>query len=160
MAYWVYKLAHKEKWKAYQKYSFDEMILFLIDNYSLFHEYEQYSTRPKNIDSVYRNFYMPWRYQPMIYTTRFESLVGSKGGGSTHDQIREIMNIASHLGYPITRTRAQEIAFVIFGAPNVTFREGKIGSWKQHFKPVHKIAFKRVAGKLLIDLGYEKNLYW
>jgi hypothetical protein len=41
-----------------------------------------------------------------------------------------------------------------------TFHKGKIGSWRTHFNNRHKEAFKRVAGDLLIELGYEQNLNW
>ncbi|HSM84450.1 MAG TPA: sulfotransferase, partial [Nodosilinea sp.] len=38
--------------------------------------------------------------------------------------------------------------------------KGSIGGWQKYFKDSHKQAFKRVAGDLLIDLGYETNLDW
>lgn len=41
-----------------------------------------------------------------------------------------------------------------------TFRRGKIGSWRDEFKAEHKAAFKKIAGHLLIDWGYEKDLNW
>jgi hypothetical protein len=41
-----------------------------------------------------------------------------------------------------------------------TFRTGKVGGWKTVFNDEHKTQFKTVAGALLIELGYEKNLDW
>lgn len=41
-----------------------------------------------------------------------------------------------------------------------TFRKGKIGSWREEFDSEIKQEFKVVAGKLLIDFGYERNLDW
>ncbi|KKI93653.1 hypothetical protein WQ54_03335 [Bacillus sp. SA1-12] len=41
-----------------------------------------------------------------------------------------------------------------------TFRSGKIGEWKKEFKEEHKTAFKKIAGDLLIQQGYEKDNNW
>jgi len=39
-------------------------------------------------------------------------------------------------------------------------RKGKVGDWKNFFTEKHKEIFKEIAGKTLIELGYEKNLDW
>lgn len=41
-----------------------------------------------------------------------------------------------------------------------TFRKGEIGGWKKVFTKKHKKLMKSIAGQLLIDLGYEKDLNW
>lgn len=41
-----------------------------------------------------------------------------------------------------------------------TFREGKIASWREEFDDKTKEMFKKVAGNLLIDFGYERNHNW
>jgi len=41
-----------------------------------------------------------------------------------------------------------------------TARKGVIGDWKNYFTDSHKQEFKRIAGDLLIDLGYESDLNW
>jgi hypothetical protein len=41
-----------------------------------------------------------------------------------------------------------------------TFRKGTIGNWKDEFTEPTKKAFKDVAGNILIQLGYEKDLNW
>jgi len=38
--------------------------------------------------------------------------------------------------------------------------EGSVGKWKQQIKLREKLLFKKMAGDLLIQLGYEKNLNW
>lgn len=43
---------------------------------------------------------------------------------------------------------------------SLTFRSGKIGSWKLEFDDEIKTAFKKVAGNLLIELGYEEDQEW
>jgi len=73
--------------------------------------------------------------------------------------LNEIIAIARHLGQQINRQEAMCIADQLFGG-TATFHEGKIGSWKKYFKERHKIAFKKIAGQLLIDLGYEKDFDW
>lgn len=42
----------------------------------------------------------------------------------------------------------------------MTFRKGQTGGWKKHFTSDQKKLFKKVAGQLLIDLGYEKDFNW
>ena len=41
-----------------------------------------------------------------------------------------------------------------------TFRRGTPGDWRAHFSKQHVALFKEVAGELLIELEYEKNLDW
>jgi hypothetical protein len=112
----------------------------------------------KDIASFY-NLYLPWRFEPNVYTTTFEKLVGKEGGGDEATQIDEIIAIANYLGHVITTEEAKKISSALFGG-TLTFREGKIGSWKGHFLERHKAAFKKVAGQLLIDLGYERDFNW
>ena len=73
--------------------------------------------------------------------------------------MREIMNIARHIGIPVNRKRALEIANQLFGG-TATFRKGQIGAWKKEFTQEQKELFKEHAGQLLIDLGYEKDYNW
>jgi hypothetical protein len=40
------------------------------------------------------------------------------------------------------------------------YRKGIAGDWKNHFKEEDKRIFKEIAGDLLIQLGYEKDLDW
>ncbi len=41
-----------------------------------------------------------------------------------------------------------------------TFRQGRSGSWREHFTEEHRALFKEVAGDLLVELGYERGLDW
>ena len=41
---------------------------------------------------------LPWMEHPAVYTTRFEWLAGPQAGGSSELQLRELRNIAGHLG--------------------------------------------------------------
>ena len=105
------------------------------------------------------NNFMGWIKEKKIYTVRFEHLVGPQGGGSRIKQINEIICIAKHIGVKITIKMAKKIAINLFGN-SATFRKGQIGSWKQYFNKAHIEQFKKECGKLLIDLGYEKDFNW
>ena len=112
----------------------------------------------RNVDERFRAV-LPWLSQPFNYTTFFEKLVGARGGGSQQAQVKELTNLARHLRMACTRRDIERIPDELFGN-TATFRQGSIGSWRNSFGEEHKRAFKEVAGQLLIDLGYEKNLDW
>lgn len=105
--------------------------------------------------------YLPWADEKKFYTVHFESLIGSKGGGSDELQIQEITNIAQHIGLTLPPEKIKAIRDELFGNSR-TFREGKISGWQKYFTPEMKAAFKRAPGanQLLIDLGYEKDTNW
>lgn len=105
--------------------------------------------------------YTPWMNSKNFYTVKFENLIGENGEGSSRTQLREIKNIARHLGLEISTSQAKEISEQLFGG-TLTFREGKIGAWKTYFTPKVKEIFKNTPGacQLLIDLGYETNSDW
>jgi sulfotransferase 6B1 len=142
--------------------SIDQLLTELINNYAQFDNYPSNVTslNVKTLNDVYRKLYLPWQQCPLMYTTKFEDLVGAKGGGDAQKQLMEIKNIAQHLSISLDDKKVQEIAENIFDPKSLTFREGQIGSWKNHFKLEHKAAFKEMAGQLLIDLGYEADLNW
>lgn len=104
--------------------------------------------------------YMPWMKAKKFYTVKFENLIGPQGGGSKEAQLQEIKNISLHLGLKSSDEQIAQIAHDLFGG-TVTFRKGETGSWKEHFTPEIKAAFKKTkAAQLLITLGYEKDMNW
>jgi len=111
-----------------------------------------------HIRPIYKR-YMEWRNHPNVYSVKFEDIVGPKGGGSLEVQVEAITTIAKHLGVQISEEKTIEIANSLFGG-TATFRRGIIGSWKEIFTKKQKILFKKHAGQLLIELGYEYNLDW
>jgi len=115
--------------------------------------------RMVNIGTRFQDF-RPWMCVPLNYTTRFERLVGPQGGGSLEVQCREIETIARHLRLSLAPAQVESVAAQLFGQGSSTFRRGQIGSWKEHFNEEQKAAFKRVAGRELIELGYEPSLDW
>ena len=106
-----------------------------------------------------------WVNDPETMAVRFEDLVGERGGGSEEKRLQTVTRILDYLGVE----RSSEDVFARFASQSMnpneshTFRKGgggKSGSWKTVFKPSHKETFKRVAGDMLIELGYEKDMSW
>ncbi len=113
-----------------------------------------------DVDTFFR-YFLAWRDMPGVYATTFERLVGPHGGGSAKLQAAEVTGVLRHIGFPLsTPTAVGYIANRVFSTASPTFRIGQIGGWRQYFKPDHVDAFKEVAGRLLIDLGYERDLDW
>lgn len=107
----------------------------------------------------YVGMFLPWMDHGS-FVVRFEALIGPVGGGRRDAQIREIRGVAAHLGIDLRDDGAARIAERTFSRGSRTFRRGQIGDWRSCFSERHKEVFKTVAGQLLIDLGYEKNLDW
>ena len=110
------------------------------------------------LEGDYHQFF-DWSKQPDVFFTTYEALVGSKGGGSDELQKKEISAIADFLGIALTQEELTTIATNLYGG-TATFRNGGIGSWRNHFTPEHVAAFKEYAGELLIKMGYEKDNNW
>lgn len=91
---------------------------------------------------------------------RFEDLVGLHGGGSYEAQHREIERLAEHVGVELDESAIGRIASRVYDPKSSTFRKGSTGDWKNHMTPEHRAAFKRIAGRLLVDLGYERDQEW
>ena len=98
---------------------------------------------------------------------RFENLVGEKGGGSLNSQLEELKKIATFLNIPLSQDALSLIADELYGIESIqntalaaTFREGKIGAWRNTFKKEHKEEFKKRFNEYLIALGYEENDQW
>lgn len=155
LCYW-YKSKHPETIPDLINSDIDKLISSLIKNARLF-------GTNLNIKNCYEK-YLHWKKENIIYTTQFEKLVGPEGGGSQEEQIQEIKNISNFLGLKKTDQEIIDITNKLWGnnegPSSHTFREGQIGSWKKHFTEENKKLFKEIAGQLLIDLGYEKDLNW
>ena len=93
---------------------------------------------------------------PMRYTVvRYEDLVGPKGGGSLEKQLEAVLAIAAALEIPLSAAQAADIADQIYGEAGIgTFRNGKIGRWRDHFTAEHKELFNAQYAKFLIKWNY------
>lgn len=157
----------KIEFNNYRNLSFDEILLCLICFGSSWYQYfftdEWDPTKKEGCNDIFNFYksYLDWQNDPNynFCLIKFENLVGPKGGGSLDLQYEEISKIFKHLKLTPKQEDIKKIADNLFGE-TATFREGQIGSWKKHFKEIHKHCFKKIAGQLLIDLGYEKDMNW
>ena len=106
-----------------------------------------------------------WVTDPNVYAVRFEELVGERGGGSEENRLHIVEQILDHLEISLSSSeiKAKFSSKVMNPEESHTFQKGgrgSIGGWRSFFKEKHKEAFKEVAGQLLIDLKYEKDLSW
>jgi len=150
-----YLIEHKKWWPKVEHMTFDEILLDLITTGSVFGKSPPGIT---GINHLY-SMYIPWITAKNVLSIRFEDLVGQQGGGTNQTQFYTIQKIAQYIGADQNPEKLNSIAKDLFGG-TATYRRGQIGSWKTHFTQEHIKAFKEVAGNLLIQLGYEKDMNW
>ncbi len=110
--------------------------------------------------SEYYKLYYPWFDYPDLLFVYFENLVGPKAGGTKEIQLAEIQKIADFLDVQVSPEYIEYIADNLWGGTE-SFRDPKIGRWKDVFKPKHKAAFKKTGmDTFLINFGYETDLNW
>lgn len=85
--------------------------------------------------------------------TKFEDLVGERGGGDPHLQIKAVIELAHFLEIELRPGDARAIASDLYGG-TWTFRKGQIGEWKKHFLPYQVDLFDEYHGELMADLNY------
>jgi len=101
--------------------------------------------------------YLGWLDRDEVLAIHFEDLI--------NDRASALTCIMEHL---LSRVSLQTPRELILGSLEAsinpkrspTFRSGKTGEWKKHFKEEHKKMFKEVTGDLLVKLGYEKDGDW
>jgi len=101
--------------------------------------------------------YMDWLNHPEVFKIHFEDLI--------HDRAATLTRIVDHLltRVPLQASRQlilESLESSINPGRSPTFRSGKTGEWKKYFTDEHKRIFKKVAGNLLMQLGYEKDNDW
>ncbi len=101
--------------------------------------------------------YLGWLDHPEVLTIHFEDLINNRA--STLTCIMDHFLIRAPLHAP-RQLILNSLESSINPTKSPTFRSGKTGEWKKHFKVEHKQIFKNVAGDLLIKLGYEKDNDW
>lgn len=88
------------------------------------------------------------------------------------DTVEEFRTVASHFSLDTTPSAIEEIVekhhFAKMSGGRTRgeqdsdsfVRKGVAGDWEQHFTPKLKHQFKKHAGQVLIDFGYESDLSW
>ncbi|MBA2367864.1 MAG: hypothetical protein H0V82_02430 [Candidatus Protochlamydia sp.] len=133
--------------------TFDQKLLYLIclDN----------KPTKNNIIRLKKNaeIAVEWMQDPETIVCRFEHLAGEKGGGSLTAQREQIITIANSLNINLNSAQLNWITNNLFGTETgppllSTYREGKIGSWRNYFTDEHKRAFEEHLGEIQLNLGY------
>lgn len=106
-----------------------------------------------------------WISDPDTMAIKFEDLVGERGGGSEQTRLALIEEILDRLKISLSsqQIHSRFASNIMNPEESHTFKKGgkgQRGGWKEIFTNDHKEAFKKVAGELLIDLGYEVTLDW
>jgi hypothetical protein len=99
-----------------------------------------------------------WLEQKNVMCIRFEDLIDNRDV-----TLNAMLEEVEKTGYKIPTPRGKALSVLVEAIQpkkSHTFRSGKTGGWREHFKAEHKELFKEVAGDLLIRLGYEKNNNW
>lgn len=102
--------------------------------------------------------YEGWLNSPHVFAVRFEDLTG----GERDAKLLQMIDFyAARSEQPIDRDATLHAVLAqIDPHKSHTFRAGKQGGWRKVFTPEVTAAFKRVAGDLLIRLGYERDHSW
>jgi hypothetical protein len=102
--------------------------------------------------------YMGWLDQPEVLSQRYEDYILDRQA-ATGRAVDHFLQRMSTL--PATRQQLiQVVEQNIVPEKSPTFRSGKVGEWQKHFKDEHKALFKKVAGEMLVRLGYERDENW
>jgi hypothetical protein len=93
-------------------------------------------------------------------TIRFEDTIGHMGGGEKTAQLDTLRAIYTAIGLDMPDEWLAELCENIFSSASPTFRKGTVSQWKKHFDEDIKEHFKRSAGDVLVQYGYEESDEW
>lgn len=121
--------------------------------------------RPKLLSiGVQMNVTQSWLDKSFPYClVKYEDLIDAP--------YREMARVYQFLGFPLKprlfkkivwRNQFEQVTGRKRGEENTQahLRKGIVGDWRNYFTEAHKQRFKELAGNILIDLGYEKDLDW
>ena len=102
--------------------------------------------------------YLGWLERPEILVLRFEDFI-------THREqaLNRVLEHAVTRGFTPSCDHGAALSLLarsIDPDSSPTFRSGRIGSWRAVFTEEHKTIFKEISGDLLLQLGYETDIYW
>jgi hypothetical protein len=138
--------------------SFDDKLLFVISGAGSVYKNQVFNLQKCALRAL------EIMDHPNVIVSRFEDLVGSKGGGDDGKQRELIYKLADELNLGLKPHELEEVASILWGNEEgpfkPTFRQGQIHKWKEIYKPQHIYACKKYFGEILIKLGYEVDLNW
>jgi hypothetical protein len=85
----------------------------------------------KQLQSIYTRCLAveSWRKNNLVLTVKFEDLIGAQGGGSDIFQKKVLNKICEFVGGD--ERKIENVANNLFGSKDMTFRKGKVDSWKR-----------------------------
>jgi hypothetical protein len=115
---------------------------------------DQEGLRMVNVRQRYEGV-LQWLAQKNVFCLRYEDLMDHREAtlGGMLDHVQQT-------GYVIPTPRAEALSVLsqaIRPTKSRTFRSGRTGGWKEQFSDEHKELFRKVAGDLLVQLGYEDS---
>lgn len=120
----------------------------------------------KQLDAIFmpsswKKIWLPWMNCDFCYTTYFERLVGTQGGGDDEAQVAELRRVIDFIGFELDEEKLNKLAAGLFTTETDVYRPGGgIGVWKKYFTNENVKVFKDHSGDLLQKLGYEKDGSW
>lgn len=110
-----------------------------------------------NIKNRFEPF-LPWLKCPDVYSVRFEDLIQQNNRETLMGMIDFF---TAGTGVQVNREEMLgRIKNNINPARSKTFRKGKALTWREEMSLENQAVMKSIAGDLLIELGYEKDLNW
>ena len=111
---------------------------------------------------LFKHYVREWRDHVRSYLANRDHFVCLKLEELMSEPVKTVQKVASVLGIPVDAERlAEKITFNSLSktAP-AHLRRGKKGDWRNYFTEEHKRVFKELAGRELIELGYERDTQW
>ncbi|MBW2369682.1 MAG: sulfotransferase domain-containing protein [Deltaproteobacteria bacterium] len=100
-----------------------------------------------------------WKTDGGAFFIKFEDLIGEEGGGNKERQRNVLREMVKFIELECDDKVIDSICTNLFGG-TYTFNKGVIGRWREKYTADHIALFKKEAGHLLIELGYESDLNW
>lgn len=101
--------------------------------------------------------YMDWLNHKEVLSIHFEDLINNRTATLARIMEHFLARVPLHASPNLI---LDSLEASINPTKSPTFRSGKTGEWKKHFKEEYKHLFKSVAGDLLVRLGYERDDKW
>lgn len=102
--------------------------------------------------------FIPWLRNPKVFSCRYEDLM-SDDREHVIESMMTFYGDCQKDGHSVNECVERALGN-IDPKRSHTFRNAVIGNWREVFSEDHREAMARIAGDLLIELGYERDLSW